>query len=134
MKHLKVYEAINSNVDDVIENIKDSVIHVFDYEEGFEDIDECEFVTELAIIYRSNNIDDLYYDLENTEKNHNVSLLMFTSIYNKLVKESKEKILNALNKNPRLYVRWSKYLDSVDIDIPEQLIRYKDQINKFNMI
>ena len=93
------------------------------------DIDECPFATEMAILHQQNYIDDLYVNLS-TDSFYNIEKykqIDFIRKYNELIKKARKKIYDELKKDPSLYDKWP--LDYEGLDIPE----YIKNASKYNV-
>lgn len=132
MKHLKKYEIFNSfnlsNENDLIEKIRDTVDSLsYDYAEydEFNPFEFPEIKTELALISEKEDIESIY-DIITPD----ISLEEFTILYNRLVKDSEEKIIKYLKEKP-----FRNNIDNITslLDIPQWIIDANKIMNKYNI-
>lgn len=128
MKYLKTYEAVSKPVnDEVMSDIRDYVT-ALTYDEDlysnplYDDIDDCPFAEEMAILHQQDYIDEIFDDFVSdygSEEKYIVTLSEFRKIYKELLIKARKKIIDDLLENPSLYAKWEP--DYSDLDIPEYI-------------
>lgn len=91
------------------------------------DIDDCPFAAEIAIIHQKDYIDDIFWN--STDLPEDISLKDFTSVYNMLLQKAKTTILNSVMNNPKLYDDWEEWIDEDFVEIPDWVI----SASKYNL-
>ncbi len=114
---------------------------------NFDDIDECPFSVEIAIIHQKDYISDIFWkiwrytsdpnldsvpdndDYITTYLHEKVSLKDFFKVYNNLLQKSKTTILNSILNDPKLYDKWGDLIDPKFVEIPDWIINAR----KYNL-
>jgi len=122
MKYLKTFEKLlKPELDDIISQIKEYVEDAtYDDDDTFDDIEECPFAKEMAILHQQDYVDEIYDSMSYRDDSYtmyNIKSDEFKKIYNDLLIEAREKILKYILKDPSLYSKWN--VDYEDLEIPD---------------
>jgi len=113
MKYLKRFETEISEKDK-IDKIEEYVMDLYlDYanDPGSKSIEDCPFVTELAILYQRDYIKDLYDDWASDYIYRFENFEDFKNLYTNMIKSAKEKLRKIVDDDPSLF----KYCEDCDI-------------------
>jgi hypothetical protein len=125
MKYIKKFEELSkTQLSELIDDIKDYVEELTDDADAVE-VDAGIFSKDISILHQQEYIDGIYESMyDHSEYCYQfVTLPEFRNIYNKILTDSREKIVRMVIENPSLYV---DVLDNYkDLKIPDWVKKSK---------
>jgi len=116
MKYLKLFESYNDIqqkiIDALLENDDDVTL------DEILNLDNCPFEEELLLLHEREYIDEIFWN----SSVKGISLGEFKRVYNELLAEAPNKIIEKLKKKPELFLKYGEYVLNLGVDVPDWLV------------